>query len=208
MNLGVIGVTLAGEGCKGDDPTLPAEDQPQPVIVTTDDPDSAPGKTAEVLGVPNLIRMSARATKAPFAQAITTVAPIGDPAGVVDLRRHRHRHLRASCTAGTREAKAVTEIGEISFFNGLLTLQGLRWEAIQRTGGTTTNAGTFTLGSLHLAGTPIPLPTTPSSRSPCCGTCSAPSASRSPRRRPGSSRASCSSTRSGSASSPRSPATR
>ena len=38
INLGVIGVTLAGEGCKGAEPTLPAEDQPQPVIVGSDDP--------------------------------------------------------------------------------------------------------------------------------------------------------------------------
>jgi hypothetical protein len=157
VNLGVIGVTLAGEGCKGDEPTLPAEDQPQPVIVTTDDPNSASGKTAEVLGIPNLIRMSARATKAPFAQAITTVAPIGDPAGVA-ISGGTATATSGVVNAGTREAKAVSEIGEISFFNGLLTLRGLRWEAIQRSGGTTTNSGSFTLGSLHLAGNVIPLP--------------------------------------------------
>src|SRR5690349_1861018 len=32
IDLGVIGVTLAGEGCDGGDPTFPAEDQPQPLI--------------------------------------------------------------------------------------------------------------------------------------------------------------------------------
>lgn len=163
INLGVIGVTLAGEGCEGANPTLPREDQPQPVIVTTDDPKSADGKSADVLGVPNLITMRARATKAPLAEAITTVSPIGD-AGGVKIANGTATATSGVIKAGVREAKAVSEIGEISFFNGLLTLKGLRWEAVQRTGGTTTNAGSFSLGAINLAGNTIPLPPDPISQ--------------------------------------------
>jgi hypothetical protein len=37
-------------------------------------------------------------------------------------------------------------------------LKGLHWEAVQETGGATTNRGSFSLGSIHLAGNTIPLP--------------------------------------------------
>ena len=47
VNLGVIGVTLAGEGCEGDAPTLAEKDQPQPVIVSSDEAGAAEGKSGD-----------------------------------------------------------------------------------------------------------------------------------------------------------------
>lgn len=154
INLGVIGVTLAGEGCEGADPSLPAEQQPQPVIVGSDDPGAAQGKTADLGGA---IKMSARATKQPFAEAITTVAPLGDASGVA-IGNGTSTASSGVLKAGIRQAHALTTISEVSLFGGVVTLKGLRWEAIQETGATTTNTGTFSLGSINVAGTPIPLP--------------------------------------------------
>lgn len=157
INLGVIGVTLAGEGCKGAEPTLAAEDQPQPLLVGSDDPGAEAGKTADLLGLPGVITMKGRATKAPYAQAITTVAPIGAPGGV-DISAGTATASSGVVKPGVREARAITEIGKVDLFGGLLRLGGLRWEAVQQTGAATVNSGTFSLGSITLAGNTIPLP--------------------------------------------------
>jgi hypothetical protein len=160
VNLGVIGVTLAGEGCKGAAPTLAAEDQPQPVIVTSDEPNADQGVTKTLLDLPAGITMTSRATKAPFAEATTTVAPLGDKAGAY-ISGGTATATSGIVKPGVRQARAVTDIGEIDLLGGLITLKGLHWEAVQETGGATTNQGTFTMGSIHLAGTAIPLPADP-----------------------------------------------
>jgi hypothetical protein len=160
VNLGVIGVTLAGEGCDGADPTLAEEDQPQPVVVASDDPGAADGKTSDLGGA---ITMFARATKAPFAEATTTVAPVGDPSGAV-ITGGRSSATSGVVAPGLREARAVSEIGSVGFLasslypKGLIQLGDMRWEAIQRTGAKTENIGSFHLGSLVVAGQAIPLP--------------------------------------------------
>src|SRR5690606_19685386 len=79
INLGVIGVALAGEGCEGKPPTLANEDQPQPTIVASNDPNAAQGKTEKEA---EFITKFARATPKPFAEAITQVAPLGSAAAV------------------------------------------------------------------------------------------------------------------------------
>jgi hypothetical protein len=155
VNLGVIGVTLAGEGCEGSDPTLPSEAQPQPVVVNSDEPGADQGRT-ETLG--EVVSMSSKATKVPFSQAITSVAPIGDRAGIY-VSAGTATATSGIVEDGIREARAVTEIGEISLFNGLIRFQGLRWEAIQRTGAVTENTGTFTVGGIKLGPALLPLPT-------------------------------------------------
>lgn len=158
VNLGVIGVTLAGEGCKGAEPTLAAEDQPQPLVVGSDDPGAAQGKQAELLGVPGVITMNAKATKAPFSEAVTRVLPIGDPLGVL-ISGGTATASSGVVSPGVRQAKAVSEVGRISILGGLLTLEGLHWEAVQQSGDKTVNSGTFSLGAIKLAGgVNIPLP--------------------------------------------------
>jgi hypothetical protein len=101
--------------------------------------------------------MKAKATKAPFSQAITSVAPIGDAGGVL-IDSGTATATSGIVEPGVREARAVTTIGRIDLFGGLLSLQGLRWEAVQQSGGKTVSSGTFTLGSINLAGNIIQLP--------------------------------------------------
>lgn len=158
INLGVIGVTLAGEGCNGDDPTLPAEQQPQPVIVRSDEPGAAEGRT-DSLGE-GAITMSSRATPQPFAEAVTSIAPVGVP-NALEISGGRTTASSGVLKAGIREARAVSEIANVNLLGGLVKLQNLRWEAVQTTGVTTTNTGSFSLGSINVAGTNIPLPNDP-----------------------------------------------
>lgn len=154
VNLGVIGVTLAGEGCKGANPTLPSEQQPQPVVVASDEPGADKGRTADLLGA---IAMRARATTAPFSEAVTTVAPLGDPS-VALISGGRSTATSGLVRPGVREARAVSELAEVRLLNGLVVLKGLRWEAVQRTGDETVNTGTFSLGALTVGGQTVALP--------------------------------------------------
>ncbi|MDP1820149.1 MAG: hypothetical protein Q8K58_09720 [Acidimicrobiales bacterium] len=155
INLGVIGVTLGGEGCDGADPTLPADQQPQAVIVNADDEGAAEGRTATEAG--GLISMSARATKDPIAEATTTIAPLGDMASVY-VAGGQSSVQSGLIGEGLREAKAATELGDVHLLGGAITLRGMRWEAVQQTGAATTSTGRFSLGALLLGGVPIPLP--------------------------------------------------
>ena len=131
VNLGVIGVTLAGEGCKGAAPALSSDKQPQPVIVSSDDAGAAAGKSAVFGGG---IAMFAQASKVPFAKAQTEVAPVGVPNGV-EISGGKSTATSGIVKAGVREARAITQIGRVSLLGGLVTLDGMRWEAVQQTGG-------------------------------------------------------------------------
>jgi hypothetical protein len=148
IDLGVIGVTLAGAGCDGADPTLPADKQPQAVVVRSDDPGADKGKTAKEGGV---ITQFASATTKPLATASTEIGPIGEQNGLF-LSGGKAVATSGIVQAGVRQATATTDIGKVSLLGGLVTLNGLHWNAVQETGGRTTNTGTFTLGSISVLG--------------------------------------------------------
>lgn len=149
INLGVIGVTLAGKACDGGDPTLADEKQPHPLVVRSTDDGAAEGKTETEK--PGGIDKFAKATTAPYAEAITTIAPMGDPA---TLFINGGRTITHSGIVGgnTREALARTELGTVSIGGGAILLQGLTWEAINRTGAVTESVGTFSIGSVSIGG--------------------------------------------------------
>jgi hypothetical protein len=155
INLGVIGVTLAGKGCDGGDPTLASEKQPQPVIARSGEDGAAEGKTETEQ--PGGINKFARATTDPFAEAITTIAPMGDPA---TLFINGGRTITHSGIVGgnTREALARTELGTVSLGGGQILLQGLTWEAIHRSGAVNETIGTFNIGSVSIGGAVQSLP--------------------------------------------------
>jgi hypothetical protein len=158
VNMGVIGTTLAAEGCDGADPTLEEEDQPQPVIVSSEDAGAEQGKSGEEAG--GAIKMSARATKAPFAQAITTVAPVGEPELAV-ISGAITTASSGVIAPGVREARAVSEIGSLKLLGGQVVLGDMRWEAFQRTGAKTEDGAFFELGSLTIAGQKHAVPDNP-----------------------------------------------
>lgn len=155
INLGVIGTTLAAEGCDGGDPTLAEEDQPHPVIARSGEDGAEEGikETEE----PGGIEKFARATTAPFAEAITTIAPIGDPAAVYIDGGRTITHS-GIINGNVREALARTELGTVTLGGGAVVLQGLTWEAIHRSGADTKAVGTFTIGSVTIGGVPQVLP--------------------------------------------------
>ncbi|MBA2281524.1 MAG: hypothetical protein H0W25_09870, partial [Acidimicrobiia bacterium] len=156
LNFGVIGVSLAGEGCDGGDPTLPADEQPQPVIARTGDEGAEEGYSAGESFAGGQIEKFARATADPFAEAITTGTPFEIP-GVLTVAGSRSVAHSGVVNGDTREAIAATEISGISFAGGQIRLGGFRSEAIHRSGAVDEVSGTFSIGSASIAGVPLPV---------------------------------------------------
>lgn len=157
INLGVIGVTLAAEACDGGDPTWAESEQPQPVIARTGEEGAAAGKTDYEQGFPLGIEKFAQANDKPWAQAITTIAPLGDPRAVF-INGGRTISSSGIVNGNTREAIARTELGSVSLGGGVIKLNGLVWEAINRTGAVNESTGTFSVGSIEIAGQKQTLP--------------------------------------------------
>ena len=153
INLGVIGVTLAGEGCDGGAATLPEEDQPQPVIARSGEKGADQGFSEKEQGA---IEKFARATTAPYAEAITTIAPTGDPATAYISGGRTISHSGV-VNGNTREALARTEIDGLSLGGGVIKLRGLTWEAIHRSGAVNQTVKTFTIDGIEIAGQKVPV---------------------------------------------------
>ena len=153
-NLGVIGTTAAGEGCDGGDPTLPEEDQPQPLRVESGEEGAAEGKSGQDPKVPGVDRQ-VRANTNPFAEAITTGSNTVVP-GVMEI--NGARALASSGVEGEqREAIARTEIGRIAFIAGQVEMRDMVWEAIHRSGTVNEQIATFSIGAMTIAGQPVPV---------------------------------------------------
>jgi hypothetical protein len=154
VDTGVIGMTLAGEGCMGADPTWPEEDQPQPVVVGSNDEGAERGVQEDEAG---LITKFARANPTPFAEAVTTSAPMGD-SGVAQLAGGQSIASSGVVDGNTREARAFTRIGSATLAGGAIELRGLEWEATHRSGAVEEAVGRFEVGALVIGGQEIPLP--------------------------------------------------
>ena len=153
-NLGVIGTTLAGEGCDGGDPTLPAENQPGSLRVESGEEGAADGKSGQDPNAPGVDRQ-VRATTDPFAEAITSGSNLDVP-GAVSVQG-----TRSTATSGVdgelREAIARTEIGRVAFVAGLVEIRDLVWEAVNRTGSADEQLATFSIGSMTIGGVAVPV---------------------------------------------------
>ena len=163
IDLGIIGTTLAGEPCDGGEPTLAAEDQPQPVAVDSREPDAAAGKTGtdSISGteIPGFLK-KARATPEPLAEATALVVPLGQ-AGALEIAGARADTFTHVVDKKTREAIATSEIGSLVIGGGAVRLGNLKWQVIHRTGAENSKTATFSIGSATVGGAllPIPIPT-------------------------------------------------
>ena len=158
IDLGIVGSILSGAQCDGGKPTLPADQQPQPVTADSRDPASAQGKSAEEQinkqAIP-AITMTARATPAPLAQADTYYAPLAAP-GLIQVQGAHSSALADLLHGNVREATATVDIGTIDIAGGAVKLGNLHWEATQDTGADSKSVGKFTMGSLVVGGQSLP----------------------------------------------------
>ena len=109
---------LAAEGCDGGEPTLPPEQQPQPLRRDSTEPDAAGGVHEQESVPPGTpIDKYVRATIEPFAESITTGAPLPIP-GVATIAGVVTNATSGIVNGDTREARATTDIGSIDLAGG------------------------------------------------------------------------------------------
>ena len=154
-NLGVIGTTAAAEGCDGGEPSLPKEDQPQPLRVQSGEEGAEEGKSGQDPKAPGVDRF-VRATTDPFAEALTSGSNFEIP-GVLSVQGSRSFASSGVVNGDTREAIARAEIGRLSFAAGQIEIRDMVWQAIHRTGAVDEQVGTFTVGAITVAGQAIPI---------------------------------------------------
>lgn len=156
IDLGVIGTTLAAQGCDGGAPTMSADKQPQSVFVDSRDPGAAQGRTEQEKYAPAITK-SARATDKPESEANTTTAPIDVP-GVLHVDGAKARTLTHVVDGKTREAIATTDIANVALGGNAVQLKGLHWEARYLSGATSQPTGEFTVGQFLVNGKAQPIP--------------------------------------------------
>jgi hypothetical protein len=152
LDLGIIGTILAAEGCDGGDPTLPAEDQPQPFTVRSTDEDGGAEKSNTELQVSR----TASASDVPLAKSRVVTAPIGDP-GVFEVGA-TISETTSGVVDGRRVSTAMTEVSGIRFLGGAVEMGGLRWFVSNSSAPDKQTTSSFTIESLKAAGSPLPIP--------------------------------------------------
>src|SRR6266508_1842502 len=151
LDYGVIGSTLAAEGCDGSKPTLPSDQQPHAIHVDSRQANSTQDADEDKVPVPAHKHASANPT--PYGEAVTTTGPLGVP-GILSIGGGvATTHSGLVEDGAAREAKAITDIASITFPLGSVTLSGLHWEATSNTSGL---QGIFSIGSATIAGQSIP----------------------------------------------------
>ncbi len=152
VDLGIIGTTLAGEGCDGGDPTLPKEDQPQPLVARSTDEDAGTAKSETENGVDK----RAYADDTPLARAVATTAAAGDPAAI--LVGSTRSETESGIVDGVRVARAVTDVASLSLGGGAVVLRGLRWEATYQTAPVELTEASFTIEGVEVGGQELTFP--------------------------------------------------
>jgi hypothetical protein len=151
LDLGIIGTTLAAQGCDGSAPTLAAEKQPQPLQV--DSRQQGASEFTTVSEQNGAFVKQARATADPFGEAITRSAPFGVP-GAIEVGAGT-AHTTSGLVNGVRIATASVDISGMKLA-GQIELAGLHWEVSYPSTGDAQPSGTFSVGSLKVAGVPVP----------------------------------------------------
>ncbi len=154
IDLGIIGSTLAGKGCDGGDPTLPAEDQPQALRADSRDANASQEKSEAEKYLPAITK-SVRADATPYSEANTVAGGLTPSDAFVSIAGS-HSKAVTRLAGGNRDAVASVDIGSIKIA-GVLELAGLKWTAHSSTGKDDLNDGTFSIGALKVLGQSLPV---------------------------------------------------
>lgn len=158
IDLGAIGTSMTSYNCGSQ--AFQPDQIPQPLITETgqpgadkgvsQQPDPSKGASQPSFGSNEFVK----ATGTPYGEADTSFASLNDGGLTVAGMSTK---AWSGLVHGQREAGATSDIGSVDIANGLVKLGGLHWESVYPSGGSAKPSGTFTLGSLSIAGTPVPL---------------------------------------------------
>jgi hypothetical protein len=150
LDLGVVGTSLTTASC-GSGASFKPSDFPQILIVEATDKNAAQGVTNSQEG--GALVEYGMATVAPYAKAITTIAPISIP-GLLSVSGGTATSW-SGIINGERVAGATVDIGGISIA-GQVTLGSMHWDVIHQSTGKAVNDGHFSIGALKIGGTSVP----------------------------------------------------
>lgn len=156
VDTGLVGSSLTAEDCDGNPGVIRPEQLPQPLRTdnrsgNTEAQRDQVGVGSDALGAG---RMLVEATTTPRSRAIATTAPLvtGPVATVSNGKADAQTRI---IDGVAREAKATVDANlDIA---GLVTLRGMHWEALHRTGADPTAVASFDLAGADANGVPLPL---------------------------------------------------
>ena len=154
FDLGLIGLALTAENCEGNSDISP-EDLPQPVRADNRNGDASAGRDGVPLADTALggYRLLAEATTTPSSASSATGAA-SDLSPLLTIGGGQANAATAALAGAGREAFATADANiEIA---GAVSLSGLRWEALHRTGAERVVAGSFDVGKAEIGGVPFP----------------------------------------------------
>lgn len=140
-HMGVVGTTLAAEGCDGSDATWPREEQPQALVVDSRDEGSDEGRAETDQGI---FAKAAKADDTPYAEATTRLAPFAIP-GVIAMGPGIAR-TSSGFVDGLREARATVDIAYL-YLGPNVQLSKLRWDVVHQSTKDKAVEGRFTIDS-------------------------------------------------------------
>lgn len=152
IDLGIIGSIMAGEGCDGGDPTLPADRQPQPL--RADSRTSSPEPKSETEKYAPFISKRVQAAASPFSQAGAEVTGLSGAGALFDLGA-TVSSATTQLANGNRQAAAIVDVASVKIA-GIIEMAGLHWEARASSGTVDATNGAFSIGSLKVAGQQLP----------------------------------------------------
>ncbi len=108
------------------------------------------GTPAEVPVGLSAATLRASAGTAPFGRSSFETAPVD--LDVLTVSGGTAEAFSGIVDGNVREAVGTVQIGKVDIGGGVLVLEGLRWKAVHRTGADSVEQGTFTVGSVSVAG--------------------------------------------------------
>jgi hypothetical protein len=163
IDFGILETALTAPGCNGAPSSFKQSDFPQPLDADSRDPASNAGKSAQTGGSPDgplfgtIGHSEVKAEPPPYGRAMSTVAAFGIT-GVAEAGAGRAEVISRIVDDKAREVVGTVDFSHLVLLGGAITLDGLHWEARHRTGTDPAAEGAFTVGSMTINGTKVPLP--------------------------------------------------
>ncbi|HEX4161361.1 MAG TPA: hypothetical protein VHZ05_02625, partial [Acidimicrobiales bacterium] len=153
IDLGAIGTALEAAGCDGGPPQLNKKNVPASVQAESVDGNQTLSNSITPASSPIGVGLeSAVVTTQPSATSNTLVSDITVPGGLLTVSGLTSSSHTSIDNGNTRTSTASSAIGSISLKDGLVKLGNLVWTATQQTGSASAATGTFSIGSLSVAG--------------------------------------------------------
>jgi hypothetical protein len=163
LDFGILETALTAPGCDGAPSSLKQSDFPQALDADSRDPASVEGKSAQQGGSSDgplfgtIGRAEVQATPQPMGRALATIAAFGVE-GVLAVGSGRAEVVSRIVEDKAREVVGTVDFTRLDLLGGAVRLDGLHWEARHRTGADAAADGLFSVASLTVGGTKVPIP--------------------------------------------------